>query len=177
MFMTISIKKSGPKIEASAIENLERELAYSFPDDYKRFLLGFNGGTPETNSFDVPATKTGSGVRIFYGVLGAGKDEDLVHEQRLLKDRLPVGIIAIAEAVGGNRVCLSLRAEDRGTVFFWDHELESEEDLAAALAKLASSFDAFLLLLRKFDPQSVELRPEQVEHVWVDPEFLKSLKK
>ncbi len=76
--MAIAIKKSGPKIEASAVENSNRELAYNLPSDYKRFLLEFNGGTPETNRFDVPRAKTGSGVRIFYGILGAGKDEDLV---------------------------------------------------------------------------------------------------
>ena len=73
-------------------------------------------------------------------------------------------------------MCLSLRQEDYGAVFFWDHELESEQAIAAALAKLNSSFDGFFASLRKFDPASVQLRPGQAEKAWIDPEFLKNLK-
>jgi hypothetical protein len=175
--MTIAIKTPGSKIDALAIENVEREFSRRLPDDYKQFLLEFNGGKPETNEFDVPATKTGSGVNFVYGILATGRDGDLVHEQRLLKDRLPSGVIAIADAEGGNRVCLSLRNEDFGTVFFWDHELESEEDKAAGLAQVAVSFDGFFAQLRKFDPQNVQLQPGQVKHAWINPEFLKNLKK
>ena len=69
-----------------------------------------------------------------------------------------------------------MRAEDCGTISFWDHELESDEDVTRALTNLANSFDAFFLLLRKFDSQNIELRPEQVEHVWMDAECLKNLK-
>ena len=175
--MAIAIKTPGPQIEALAIENLEKELARRLPDDYKRFLLKFTGGMPETNEFDVPATKTVSGVNFFYGVLGAGKDGDLLYEQRFFKDRLPLGVTAIADAEGGNRVCVSLRTEDHGAVFFWDHELEAEEDVAAALAKLATSFDAFFAILRKFNPEDVQLKPGQVKQAWIDPEFLTNLKR
>jgi hypothetical protein len=175
--MAIAIKVPGPHIEAMAIKEAEKELASGFPDDYRRFLLTCNGGTPETNEFDIPATENGSGINYFYSILGTDQDGDLLREQYLLTGRLPHGVIGIGDAEGGNLVCLSLRAQDHGTVFFWDHELEAENDAAAALAKLAPTFDAFFSLLQKFDPQSVQLSPGQVERVWIDPDFLKNLKR
>lgn len=173
--MSVAIKKAGPKIEVSDIANVERQFARHLPDDYKRFLLEFNGGEPETNRFDVPATGTASAVRFFYSILSAEKDDDLVHEQRLLRGRLSDGMLAIAEDGCGNRICLSLTPGDSGTVYFWDHEFEREDDLTAPLAKLAASFDSFFVSLQKFDPAGSDLAPEQVEHVWVDPEFIRSL--
>ena len=154
---------------------LSRTSGTSFPRVTSNSFSS-NGGTPEVNRFDIPAFNTASGINLFYGALGHAKNGDLLYEQRLLKRRLPAGVIAIADAEGGNRLCISLLGEDRDSIYFWDHELESEHDTAAALAKVANSFDAFLELIQPFDPKKVKLEPHQVKRVWINPEFLKKLK-
>ena len=148
-----------------------------FAEAYRQFLLSSNGGVPEANEFDVLQTKTGSGVNRLYGIIGENKNGDLLREQSLLKDRLPKGIISIGDAVGGNRICLSLRGADYGNVFFWDHELESDRDPALALANLAPSFDVFLASLQRFNAHRVPLKPGQVKKVWINPEFLKKVER
>ncbi len=175
--MAIRIKQSRSRITDPQIALLEQELGSRLPDDYKQFLLNTNGGVPEPNEFDVPATSTGSGVNIFYGSLAKAHDGDLVYEQILLKDRLPDRLVAIADAEGGNRVCLSSRPEDFGVVFFWDHELESETDQSAPLSRLSSSFAELFSSLRPFDPKNIELKPRQIKKAWISPEFLQNIQK
>ena len=55
-----------------------------------------------------------------------------------------------------------------GAVWFWDHETDD-------LARVASSVSEFIS--RCVDPEPVELDPNQVEAVWIDPEFAKSIGK
>ncbi len=173
--MTIKISKSNVGTSLSEIKNLERQLGRQLPSDYENFLLSTNGGVPEPNRFEVPQFDTGSGVTWFFGLLGEPKYRDLAYEQKVLGQRLPNGMIAVADAAGGNRICLSIRNRDFGCVYFWDHELESELNVESPLAQLATTFDEFLSILQPFDPESVELEPGQVESAWIDPEFLRSL--
>ena len=53
-----------------------------------------------------------------------------------------------------------------GTVWFWDHETHS-------LTRVASSVSEFVF--HCIDPEPVELDPDQVESVWIDPAFASSL--
>jgi len=55
-----------------------------------------------------------------------------------------------------------------GAVWFWDHETDE-------LVRLAGSVPEFISYC--VDPQPVELRPEQVKSVWIDPAFAKSIGK
>lgn len=49
-----------------------------------------------------------------------------------------------------------------GCVQFWDHE-------SGEFTELASSWSLFVSAL--YVPKPIELKPGQVKHVWVDPEF------
>jgi hypothetical protein len=55
-------------------------------------------------------------------------------------------------------------------VYFWDHEVLDDP------VELAPNFDAFLDLLVPFDSSAIQLKPGQVNRVWIDPDFLKKLK-
>lgn len=54
--------------------------------------------------------------------------------------------------------------EVNGAVHFWDHETTESEFVASSLDKFISGCT---------EPEAVELKPEQVESVWIDPEFAK----
>jgi hypothetical protein len=53
-----------------------------------------------------------------------------------------------------------------GAVWFWDHETDE-------LVRLTGSVPEFIS--HCVDPQPVELLPEQVKSVWIDPAFAKSI--
>lgn len=117
---------------------------------------------PGANEFDVGSTN-GSGVVAFYGAAE-------VQATRLeLAHRLPRHLIPVADAEGGNYVCLGASTE-YSEVFFWDHETEEE-------TRITNTFTDFLRLLRPFDPNSVELKPSQVVAAWIDPALLEEEKK
>jgi cell wall assembly regulator SMI1 len=172
--MAIKIVKSNEKVAAKAIENFEATIGKTLPNDYKTFLLTFNGGEPEDNEFSVPKAKTGSNVRVFYGLTDKHGEGDLFHEHEVLIERVPAGILPIGGDSCGNCICLSLRSDTFGQVFFWDHELEADEGKPATFSNLflvGDSFDNFLARLKKFDASQVRLKPGQVKKVWGNPNF------
>ena len=55
---------------------------------------------------------------------------------------LGLGFLPVADAEGGNPICISTRTDDFGTVWFHDHELDFDED--GAFTQIAPSWDAFI---------------------------------
>jgi hypothetical protein len=49
--MPIQIDDSNPPISSSELEALENKLGIRLPDEYHRFILAHNGGTPTLNIF------------------------------------------------------------------------------------------------------------------------------
>lgn len=140
---------------------LQTALGCQLSDSYKSFIRVHDGAEPETNIFRI-SEKNESGVNRFIPV------SEIFKERARVKN-LPMSAFPVAWAEGGNYVFVD---EDRdGAVFFWDHE-EPEKAV-----KLAANFGAFLELLKPFDIKTVKLKPGQVKKVWIDPEFLKRLKK
>lgn len=60
--------------------------------------------------------------------------------------------------------CGNYFIEVNKAVYFWDHETDESEFLSGSISEFISGCSA---------PKDVELEPEQVESVWVDPEFAK----
>lgn len=65
------------------------------------------------------------------------------------KERMPDHLIPIAFDPFGNLVCLSIRRNDRGAVYFWDHEGEAlvvgaKQPYYGNLSLVADSFNEFL---------------------------------
>ena len=61
----------------------------------------------------------------------------------VVSGRIEKGYIPIAEDVGGNVLCIGMNADNRGKLFFWDHELEVS-DKAENLAFACESFNELL---------------------------------
>jgi hypothetical protein len=75
-----------------------------------------------------------------------------------------VSFEVLAEDGCGN--CFTIYKD--GTVWFWNHETDE-------LVRLAGSVQEFISHCA--DPQPMELGPEQVKSVWIDPAFAKSIGK
>ncbi|MBM4075935.1 MAG: SMI1/KNR4 family protein [Planctomycetes bacterium] len=73
----------------------------------------------------------------------------------MFRKRIPRGFICIGCDPGGNQICICLKGVKRGSVFFWDHEDEMDEDdwdgtlnEAENVTRLAVSFSEFVKGLR-----------------------------
>lgn len=130
------------------IEAAEERLQLSFPEEYKVFLLKHNGGSPTPNRFkynDQEGRDSSSLINYFHAIYDGRIDnlelkyQFLVSEGRLLKKMIP-----IANDPFGNLICLSAEGDDRGKVYFWDHELEPEIAGYENMGLIADSFSEFL---------------------------------
>ncbi len=126
----------------SDLEALEKKLDVSLPKQYRNFLLEQNGGRPDLPDFIVP--NWGESVaNTFYGV-GIGGLYDLDAVLYRLDDVIPIDrVIPIADDPGGNQICLGIRSEYFGKIYFWVHD-EMDEDEVRPLIEVAPSFEAFV---------------------------------
>lgn len=111
------IVESGPPVDKVSIESIEKKLGAKLPNTYREFLLTHNGGRPEPCSFSRNVV-----VTHFYGVLPKAKNYDLLEENKVMRQWLPKGMIAIADDPFGNAICLTLKGKNRGKLYLWDHE-------------------------------------------------------
>jgi hypothetical protein len=144
-------------VTESELDGIERELGVEFPRDYRRFLLEQNGGRPVDDwVIDTPISHAigGAAPSDFFSVGRAGEyDMSSVLDSYGL-DWLAAGLLPVAEDGSGNLICLSVRGDDYGAVYFWDHELGPHEaglPSPQSLTAVGQSFQAFVNDLRLAD--------------------------
>jgi cell wall assembly regulator SMI1 len=133
------------------ISKIEKEFGFTFPEEYKTHILKFNGGHPSDKRWCFK-TQSGSSslIHYFYAVYD-GKGNNFRTTYIILKskgdERMPKNIVPIANDPFGNKICISVEGEDRGYIYFWDHENvcdEGEEPTYENLDLIAKSFNEFI---------------------------------
>jgi cell wall assembly regulator SMI1 len=102
------------------INRLEQQVGQRLPDDYRDYLLQQDGGRLVDNN---EAVKTIFGL----GEL-LGYERNMWKMLQTFHDRVPAWLLPTARDEYGNLFAISLRAADFGSVWFWDHEREADED-------------------------------------------------
>jgi hypothetical protein len=108
------------------IETVEREIGTRFPEDYREFLLRYNGGIlSEVNDcFDHPVgDQPGLLIKRFFPAEDS-RGNDILSRWRAYWGRVPRNLLPIGSDDFGNLFCIGFRGVERGQVFFWDHEQE-----------------------------------------------------
>jgi cell wall assembly regulator SMI1 len=143
----VDIESPGPTISEDQVLRLEADLGVRLPEDYRKFLLHNNGGTPELDTVDVPnAPGSPTDVQVFFGISRDVESSNLDWNRQTFRDRIPAGFLPVATDSGGNLFCLALANNNAAKIFYCD--IESPDGNAYPVA---SSFDAFLRRLRPFD--------------------------
>lgn len=153
------MKSRGPRLSESQLRAVEQELGVRLPEDYRKFMLEFNGGRPvPEDAFDVPQCDQSSGVNRFCPI-DENDANGLLTKRMHLDGRIPPNMLVIAGAACGDLVLLTIQGDDAGSVFYWDHEdeLASGPPLYANTYRVADSFSEFYRGLRTFDLKA-ELR-------------------
>lgn len=135
--MKIKLKNGFPA-SASAVANLEKTLGFRIHTAFRQFLLANNGATPEPNLINVGHSDSTS-VDWFIALANIVEERDDISV-------LPTKAYPIAPDGTGNFFYID--EAHGGAVFFWDHETDERE-------KIADDFDAFLVLLKPIDPNSI----------------------
>ena len=158
------------------INNFMEVTGINLPEDYINFLLESNGGEAEPNFFD-DRDLNYIGVSEFFG-LEEKKEYSLLKQKEFYSYRVPKDYLPIASASGGNLICLGISEDKFGQIFFWDHENEvneGETPWEKNIVKVIDTFSQFLHSLKKIDPNSIELKQDQIIEAWIDPDLLEEL--
>lgn len=97
-------------------------------NNYKEFLLKWNGGTPEPTIFVISEEVGPSAMNYFYSIGDIENDNDLEECLDIYEFRLPTGFISIGDDAGGNAILLGVSEPHYDHIYFWDHENESDLD-------------------------------------------------
>jgi len=139
------------------IQKVEDLLELRFPQSYIDHLLKFNGGRCEPNifSFEEDGTVTESCVDWFLAIYDGEYDSlvTYIRDYKIAEKRLPSNIVPIAHDPGGNLICISCEGDDKGYIYFWNHEKEvdytrSGNENYSNLYLISDSLNSFLESLR-----------------------------
>ncbi|WP_323756668.1 SMI1/KNR4 family protein [Roseivirga sp.] len=132
------------------IGQIEKELSFKFPQEFRSHLLNYNGGRCDPNvfKFQENGKPAYSSIDWFLSVYDGEYDNFKKYYTiyKIDEKRLPSNIVPIAHDPGGNLICLEI---DTGRVFFWNHEREVDYSISSDtdysnLYLVANNFNEFL---------------------------------
>lgn len=145
--MDITERLSSGGASQESLNALETQLGCRLPRDYRDFLETHNGGRPSPRAFRfvTPQGHEESAVQFFFTTDSTGKPYVIWDAVCVYKDRIPEGLLPVACDSFGNLVLLDLGARNAGSVYFWDHEKESMDDVTwDNISPIAPSFADFV---------------------------------
>ena len=105
------------------ITQLEKQYKIVLPEEYKRFLLKYNGGETPDTKFRI--NKVSSDVRAFYGLGNADKYynfQKLIDNMNILEDYIEDDMLPIATTDYGDVITIGIGKEENGCIFFKYHD-------------------------------------------------------
>lgn len=130
------------------IQYFESRMGLKFPSDYFEFLKKNNGGFPQKKVFLINETQGEDSLSVFFGIDLTNNYISINYLYENYEDRFPKGVIPIGEDPGGNYICINLNEESYGKIYFYDHEVENEDENGKLtwnnLYLIADSFTEFL---------------------------------
>jgi hypothetical protein len=163
-------------LSSSELKNFEKLIGYRLPEDYRCYLLNFNGTEPVNTVFHISKAE---GETSIHNMLGIHNGPEFAKLEPSFGDRnitRKVGLLAFADDTFGNYFCLNLQCKKYGEVYFYDHEA-SYANKIKTLIKVADGFDNFIESLiseEEYDRYLAETDPDfyaRLQYLRNNPQF------
>ncbi|AIQ19736.1 SMI1 / KNR4 family protein [Paenibacillus sp. FSL H7-0357] len=135
-----NMDRGNKTITINEIREFEGKYVLKLPEQYIDFLLNNNGGYPKASTFKISDEAGESVVNKFYGI--GDMKGNLAKVFEILDGELPEGFISIASDPGGNEICIGISEKYFGKIYFWMHDMESDEEMEN-MTFLKNSFNDF----------------------------------
>lgn len=136
-------------VKEEEIFKLEEEIGFTLPNDYKEFLINFNGGVPEVkySTFKLNELEENIGLQVLYG-LNLEENLDLREWYEEYEDDLLDDCLIIGHGIGFGFIVLVNSPEIYG-VYFWDNSFELENSSEDEnIYKISDTFKEFIQELK-----------------------------
>ena len=165
------MKKTISTLDDERLVTLENMLGVTLPQDYRDYLLEYNGRGFEKNTFEVFEGEY-SIVHHVYRISNDNDYFDLINSYKRGKNidhEKGRKFLIIADDNVGNYIILSLAADSFGEIYFYDNDT-----ISTKCTKLAQSFSEFCSSL--FDLQDISVYENTVDEA-LDKKDLKLLER
>ncbi len=142
----------------------EKKYNILLPKKYEEFLLNYGSGYIKDDYYynaleNTPLTPESgyNSVDYFYG-------SDIVENINIFLEELNGQLLPIADAGGGDFICIGVKDEYKWKVYYWTHEGENE-DLDDNLYLIANTFEGFI---QSFEEHSSEINLDDIELILDD---------
>lgn len=138
------------KLNEEELIKFQNEINFELPDDYKNFLINFNGGVPEErySTFMVDSINQEIGLQVLYG-LNLEDGLDLREWYDEYQDDLLPNCIMIGHGLGFGFIIL-MNSPEKSGVYFWDNSFELDESSEDEnVYKISDTFKKFLDKVKK----------------------------
>lgn len=135
------------------INNFEKSIGFLLPNDYKQFLMKYNGGTARIrySTFKVKELNENIPLDVLYGIGIEKKQLDLQEVNDEYIDDILANCIIIGDDPGAGMIVL-INDDDFQGIYYWDHSFYfSQSSDEKNIYKIADSFKDFIDGLN--DPQ------------------------
>jgi cell wall assembly regulator SMI1 len=116
--MAVSYYRRQQPAAPEQIEWLQQRIGGSLPPSYRTYLAEQDGGRLENNN---------EAVNTIFGLGDLPEWASLWEQLDVYDGRVPDWLLPVADDEYGNLYAISLRPQDNGAVWFWDHEEEADE--------------------------------------------------
>ena len=138
------------------VEDFEKKYGINFNNDYRTFLIRYNGGdTPNTSFKNVKSSET---VRLLFGINAKNNIEDSNYLDFKENGSLPIGMDNF-----GNYYAIGISENNNGFIFFCDHETGFSN------VKIAESFKEFVKKCKsRMIDDFAKKTPEEIEKIMIE---------
>ena len=139
--MRIRTNNRWGRLSEDVVRAFEARHDISLPADYRSFLLAHHGGVPDPDFYWVVPRDWGSCICNFYGLGDLEYNLEEYYGGRA-SIGVPNDLLPIGDDGCGNYLCLDIRGQHLGHVYYVDCEYWPEE--AEKVRHLATSFNEFI---------------------------------
>lgn len=160
-----------------SIETIEGLYGVDLPLEYKEFLLEYGGCFIKENFMYQPIEVTSvtpedgfDSIGGFYGITNNSYNIELIIQT--YKGILGSSVMPIADADGGDLICIGLKDKYRGKIYYWYHENETTDEGGKEYYYLiANSFEEFISKF-SFHERKKNANLDDIE-IFLDEDLLK----
>ena len=132
------------KLSEAEINEFEKEFQFVMPNMIKNHYLMYNGGYPEKSVYNAENGERYV-VNYFYSINGE-EGNNLNETMLILKDEnvFPQWLIPLADDEGGNLFCYSLKKNDEGAIYYYNHEFDYGDNPENHITLISTSIIEFI---------------------------------
>ena len=149
------LSSNGP-VDDERIRLFELTLGVELPSSYRNWMCLNNGGYPSRSNNFIQKDRFEPPLRCSVGIESFLSLHEIPEARNVYRNRISSDLMPIADDGDGNYLCIAILGEERGAVFFWDHECESaafellgENAYSENKRKIAENFDELLMRLER----------------------------